>query len=123
MKFKLYFPSGFKNLDVFNGNVDVNIITEDYSVYFVVFYTIEHIKSIMERESKVWYWDEDMVVINNLEMETIKVAIADLISDGYLKEAASKLGDVNSVYSGTEYFSALNDWEENAQEIFSGAWE
>lgn len=120
MKFKLYFPTGYKNLNIHNDNIDVNIITAENSVYFATFFTIDSIVSIMEKNNEIWFWATDMIIIKDLDVLTIIKAVEELINNGNLESTASKIGSVESVFGESEFYSTLKDWRKESPQIVSG---
>lgn len=118
MKYKLYFPTGYRNDNVHNDNVDLYIIREDSAVYVVTLFTIDNIKSLMQRLGESWFWATDMVVVKDLKMQTIKEAAAGIVSE-CLDTATTKIGDLNSVFAESEYYAVLNDWSVGAPDVVS----
>lgn len=95
MKFKLHFPSGYNEENLSNGNIDVNIIVGS-KVFFVTLFTINSINHLMLRDG--FFWSTDAITIPDLHLETISDALSALIDEGYLEEATTHIGDINSVF-------------------------
>jgi hypothetical protein len=102
--FKIFFPSGYDVNDIENDNIDVNVILPDGAVFFATFFTIQNIERIMNNEKGLFFWSTDMVILKDLKENTINNTIEKIIQDGYLELIFSKIGSVESVYSGYKSF-------------------
>lgn len=107
-QFKGIFPGGYQVKDIHNDNIDVNIIFENGDVYFATFFTLRNVESLMVKDQDIYFWATDLIIIKDLRRETIREAIAKIVSDGYT-DAFCKIGTIQTVYSeGT--FPELDDW-------------
>ncbi|WP_103905141.1 hypothetical protein [Sphingobacterium lactis] len=99
MQFKIMFPVPYQVRDIYNDNVDINIVLENGEVYFGTLFTLQNIKDIMESDSGIYFWSTDMLILNDLSQESISNVIKKLLSDGILNQVFSKIGTVESVFS------------------------
>lgn len=99
MQFKIMFPGPYQVRDIYNDNLDLNIVLENGEVYFGTLFTLENIKNLMESDRDVYFWSTDMLILKDLSYESIYIVIKKLLNDGILKQVFSKIGTIESVFS------------------------
>lgn len=98
MVYKVLFPTGYQVKDVLNDNIDVHIVTATSEVFFGTLFTALNIQELIAKQGGSYFWATDMVIVKNLEKETIKNAIDEIISDGYLNQAFPRIGILEKIY-------------------------
>ena len=93
------FPVPYQVRDIYNDNVDINIVLENGEVYFGTLFTMQNIKDLMESDSEIYFWSTDMLILRDLSQESISNVIKKLLSEGILNLVFSKIGTVESVFS------------------------
>jgi hypothetical protein len=83
-----YLILGCQNWDNYDDNIDVEIILSDDRKYSATFFTISNIRTLMNKNKitgecggGLYLWSANMVILENLEVETINHTIAGLIED------------------------------------------
>ncbi|RBL91350.1 hypothetical protein [Chitinophaga flava] len=105
--FKVIFPAFYNVDDVLNDNLDVNIIFPDGGVFFIAVFTISNLEMLMKNSGGIYFWSSDMVVVRDLNKETIKEAISQIIRDGYYESAFCKIGTIETVYSKVKSYEDI----------------
>lgn len=79
---------GCQTWDVYDDNVDVEIELSHDRRYSATFFTISNIRTLMDKNKitgecsgGLYLWASNMIIIENLESETIERTIAGLIED------------------------------------------
>jgi hypothetical protein len=49
MNFKIYFPASYLVKDIYNDNIDINVILEDGQVFFATFFTLQNIQWLIAK--------------------------------------------------------------------------
>jgi len=113
MEFKLNFPSGYHLSDTLNNNLDINVILGNDKVYFFTLFTLENINYLMNKKdsefSNLYFWANDMLIVKDLKLETIKKTISDLIDKDYFDNIFVQIGDVTSIFGYPPIFGMLID--------------
>lgn len=107
--FKIRFPSGYQVNDIFNDNLDLNVIFPDNSVFFGTSFTVYNIQHLMEKGPNNYFWAVDMFIVKDLEKMTIKKAIQDAINDEYFDLIFSRIGSLSTVYGNSVNYDAIID--------------
>jgi hypothetical protein len=107
MKFKCHFPAGYAGTNITNDNIDINVVAEDGSVYFATLFTMENIHSLMVKEQSPYFWATNMLIVKDLNLDTIRLSIESIINDGYLEAVAYKIGYIQTVFGETSTFNSL----------------
>ncbi len=55
MKFKVRFPTPNQIIDVYDDNLDINIILENDGVYFGTLFTLTNIDKLMKKNREVFF--------------------------------------------------------------------
>ncbi len=71
MKFKIVFPVGYNIEDIYNDNLDLNVVLSNDKVYFGTLFTNLNIKYLMEKEGEDFFWAADMLIVSDLSKVTI----------------------------------------------------
>jgi len=103
--FKILFPAGYNITEITDDNIDVNVILSNGFVYFATFFTISNIKNLMNKD--LYFWSTDMIVVKNLEKETIKKIVLNIIDEELLETSFSKIGTIKEIYSENENFEGI----------------
>ena len=100
MNLKISVPAGYKVDDYLDGNIDVNVVVDDRDVYFATLFTIRNIEKLLSEQflAKHYFWSTDMIIVENLEVKTIKKAIENLVNDGILESACTYIGRVEDLF-------------------------
>ena len=101
LEFKIIVPAGYNVQNIFNDNIDLNIILPDGTVFFTTFFTLKNIQTLIEDE--LYFWSTDMVIVKDLKKETIKKAVTQIIKDGYVELSFSKIGTIETIYFKKKY--------------------
>jgi hypothetical protein len=89
---------GCQTWDVHDDNVDVEIALAGGERFAATFFTLQNIRSLMDRYRLTgdcshgeYMWSSNMIIVDNLEPETISRAIAGLLQEGELRSACCPL--------------------------------
>jgi len=93
--------------DVNNDSIDLHVITEEGKVFFATFITRANISEIMTQQGLTHLWIEDMVIVEDIHIETIKNAVVAIIKDLILDRAFSEIGDIKKIYGPDRDFLTL----------------
>jgi len=99
MQFKVLFPAPYQVTDIYDDNLDVNIVLEGGDVYFGTLFTLKNINKLIGINSDVYFWSTDMLILKELSHQGIYAAVEAVLNDGYLDEIFSKIGTIETVYS------------------------
>jgi hypothetical protein len=105
--FKILLPSGYDVKDINNDNIDINVVLQDGGVYFATFFTILNIQTLMMNDGSPYFWSTDMIILKDLNIETIKKTVSKIIDDELLEVSFSKIGMIERIYSETISFEEL----------------
>ena len=96
--FEVLIYQGDAELDEYNDNVDVEVIMKNGDRYSATFFTIQNIKTMFEKNkqtgechSGLFFWATDMLIVEKLNLETIETSINELIGEGSIAHAMTKL--------------------------------
>jgi hypothetical protein len=88
---------GLQEWDKHDDNLDVIIRTNDNRVYSATFFTMQNLASLMAKNEKTgecaqgtYMWAVDMVIVRDLDLETIRITIEDLIATGEIEWACQE---------------------------------
>ena len=107
--FKIRFPAGYQVNDIFNDNLDLNVIFPDNSVFFGTSFTVYNIQHLMEKGPDNYFWAVDMFIVKDLDKITIKKAIQYAINDGYFNLIFSRIGSLSTVYGKSVNYDSIVD--------------
>lgn len=107
--FKVIFPAGYNVIDVIDDNLDINVILESGKVFFATLFTISNIKSLMLRDEAMFFLAEDMVIVADLEKDTIRRVVQESINDGFFERTFCQIGLVEDIYGIGMSYDGLND--------------
>ena len=86
MNFELVILNGENSLNRYDDNVDVEITLVDNRVFSATFFTLKNIESLLsnykttgECASGLYFWAQDMIVVNDLDEITLRKTIIDLL--------------------------------------------
>lgn len=114
-RFKVIFPTGYRGTNIINDNIDVNIVLESGEVFFGVLGTIENIISFFKR-GDLYYWSIDLLIVNDLNKDTIRAAIQATIDDENLTHIFSSIGTIATNFED-HTFDELEDMNDIAEYI------
>ncbi|QQT32027.1 hypothetical protein I6I99_05495 [Sphingobacterium multivorum] len=103
MKFKVIFPAPYQVIDVYDDNLDINIILENDEVYFGTLFTLTNIDKLMEKNREIYFWSTDMLIVKELSYQGIHAALQAILNEGYFFSVFSKIGVVKDIYSHLEW--------------------
>lgn len=99
MPFKIIFPAPYQVTDIYDDNLDVNIVLSNGDVYFGTLFTLKNIQKLMITNNEIYFWSTDMLIVKDLSYQRIHQAIETVLNDGYFEMAFSKIGTIKTVYS------------------------
>jgi len=108
----MLFPGGYRVDDIYDDNLDVNIILENGDVYVGSVFTLQNIKTLMSRNGSRYFWSSDMIILEELSLKSINAAIEAVLKDDYFTQAFTKIGLIATVYSDfgwNHYSDVLKD--------------
>lgn len=108
MEIKIKSPAGYQVNDIYNDNIDLNVVFEDGKVFFGTFFTPQNAQLLIERDN--YLWATNMVLVKNLTKENIRKAILSLIEDDCFENAFALIGTIDTIYEGQYDFSSLKEW-------------
>jgi len=106
MVFKIRFPGNYSANDINKGNIDVNIILSDGTIYFGTFFTIANIQELLTNDTRCYFWATDMFIVKDLSRSTIRYSVSQAIQDGYFEDIFCKIGVI-----GEKKFSFYSDFD------------
>lgn len=109
-KFKIIFPSGYLVENLFNDNIDLNIVTKENKVFAASAFTLANIQSLMEKDEYDYFWSSDMFIVDNLRFETLFNAVNKIIDDGYTELIFKSIGTIHEVY-GKKAFEEVEEYK------------
>jgi hypothetical protein len=90
--------SSENNLDPKNGSTDVIVFLENGKKYIASFFAYENINEQRSKHQKngnflngVYFWDKNMVLVEDCSMKFIKPVVNDIIDEGNFREAFREL--------------------------------
>ena len=109
MRFKILFPTGYQIKDIYDDNIDINIVTSNQDVFFGTLFTLPNINKLSKSDGHAYFWATDMVILRDLNKSTIKEAISQIINDHYLSIIFSKIGTIKSILNSDQSFEDIKD--------------
>jgi len=111
MIFKVFSVLSYDAHDVFNDNIDLRVITEDEIVFAGTFVTRANVDALMVGNKRSFLWIDDMVIVEDLRIETIRDIVITMVNDKFLSSAFSKIGSIKEVYGDDKSFDTLEAGE------------
>jgi hypothetical protein len=99
MPFKIVFPVPYQVTDIYDDNIDVNIVLSNGDVYFATLFTLKNIRKLLIINSEIYFWFADMLIVEDLSYQKIHKVVETVLNDGYFEKAFSKIGTISTVYS------------------------
>lgn len=88
--YKIIFPTTINSIkNVYNDYLDINIIFDDGTIYFATFVTFEFVKDNILNENM--FWIEDMVIVKDLNVTTLKTTIKKLVNEYNIDEVFCRI--------------------------------
>ncbi|NVO86343.1 hypothetical protein [Hymenobacter terrestris] len=100
-KFKVCCPGGYQVEDVFNHNLDLNIVLDTEEVFFATVFTIRNVQALLTRSPEPYFWSVDMFIVDNLRVSTILDAVASIVQQGMADTIFGRIGTTATVYEGS----------------------
>ena len=98
MNYDLTVLNGINDLDKYDDNVDVEITLADNRVFSATFFTLENIKNLLlsykatgECANGLYFWAKDMIIVKELDEDTLRKTINDLIDSEELYSCCSQI--------------------------------
>lgn len=98
MKFYLRTVSGGEICSAIDDNVDVLIDLDDGRSFSATFFTIDNLRTLMRRyrtsgecANGAYIWAKDMVVVESISEEVLRVVVTDLIATGEIVSCCTRL--------------------------------
>ena len=81
-----------------DDNVDVEIIVHSSTCYSATFFTVKNITSLFDKNritgecvSGTYLWAANMILVKDLEIDTIRVTISDLLTSGEIETTCHRI--------------------------------
>lgn len=97
------FPASYQISDIYNDNLDLNIVLENGEVYFGTLFTLQNIKHRMESNCDIYFWSTDMLIVKDLSSDSISTVVEKLLNDGILEQVFSKIGTIKTIFSHLDW--------------------
>jgi hypothetical protein len=101
--FKVRCPAGYHVEDVFDGNVDLNIVLDMEEVFFATVFTVRNVHALLARSPEPYFWSVKMFIVDNLRVPTILAAVASIVQEGLADTVFGRIGTTATVYEGLGY--------------------
>lgn len=90
--FEILFPTGYTSENISIGNIDVIIRVSSTESYSGTLFTLENVVYLSSLpENNDYFWASDMVIVKNLEYDTICSCIENMLSDNVLDIAFERI--------------------------------
>ena len=101
--FKVICPAGYHVEDVFDDNLDLNIVLDTEEVFFATVFTVRNVQALLARLPEPYFWSVDMFIVDNLRVPTILDAVASIVQEGRADTIFGRIGTTATVYAGLGY--------------------
>ena len=91
---KISFPTGWEVEDIFDANLDINIISTEGEVFFVCLFTLKNIEKLMLHGETVAFWADDLIIVPDLSLNTIRLAADEVVENGL----GTFIGNIEKVF-------------------------
>ena len=108
-QFKISFPSTYSIEDISNSNIDMMVVFDDDTVYYATLFTVCNIQELMEKNNEVYFWAQDMFIVKDLAITTIRDAVEKSIKDEYFCFIFDKIGTIQNIYGKNMTYEQLVD--------------
>lgn len=108
MRFKIIFPTGYQVADIFNDNIDINVVLENGDVFFGALFTISNLDYLLTESHEPFFYASDLLIVKDLSKKNIRAAIESLVS-GSIELAFTKIRSTCSNESGSDSFDTIID--------------
>lgn len=88
----------YESWDIHDDNIDVHVELEDGQRFCPSFFTLKNLETLFKKNrltgecaSGLYLWSSDMILVEDLRLETIHRTIEDLINTGELSHACQRL--------------------------------
>ena len=102
-QFKVCCPAGYHVEDVFDDNLDLNIVLDTGEVFFATVFTVRNVQALLARSPEPYFWSVDMFIVDNLRVATILNAVASIVQEGLTDTVFGRIGTTDTVYEGLGY--------------------
>jgi hypothetical protein len=102
-KLKVCCPAGYHVEDVFNYNLDLNIVFDTEEVFFATVFTVRNVQDLLARAPEPYFWSSDMFIVDNLRVSTILNAVTSIVQEGLADTIFGRIGTTATVYEGLGY--------------------
>jgi hypothetical protein len=102
-QFKVYCPGGYRVPDVYDYNLDLNIVLDTEEVFFATAFTVRNVQALLANAAEPYFWSVDMFIVDNLRVATILEAVAHIVQEGLTDTIFSRIGTTTTVYSESGY--------------------
>jgi hypothetical protein len=102
-QFKVYCPSGYRVPDVFDYNLDLNIVLNTEEVFFATAFTVRNMQTLLTNAAKPYFWSVDMFIVDNLRVASILEAVAHIVQEGLTDTIFGRIGTTTTVYGESGY--------------------
>ena len=101
--FKVLCPAGYHVDDVYNDNMDLNIVLDTEEVFFATAFTVRNVQALLARSLEPYFWSVDMFIVDNLRVPTILEAVACIVQEGMADTIFGRIGTTATVYRDMDY--------------------
>jgi hypothetical protein len=95
MKFEINFPTGYQVKDIYNDNLDINVLLPGGRSFFATLFTLRNIEHLMKKGQTSFeincFWAPNMIIVNNLSESTIRETISHLLERHNITEIFSPI--------------------------------
>ena len=102
-QFKVICPAGYHVDDVYNDNMDLNIVLDTEEVFFATAFTVRNVQTLLARSLEPYFWSVDMFIVDNLRVPTILEAVACIVQEGMADTIFGRIGTTATVYRDMDY--------------------
>ena len=90
--------------DIFDGNEDIFVEFSNGDRYVATFFTYKNIETLRQKNKKTgeelygkYFWSSDMILIDDLSLETLKEVIDDLLKNNDFNDVFDKIEPDNEI--------------------------
>ena len=99
-------PGGHHVEDVFDGNLDLNIVLDTEEVFFATAFTVRNVQALLACSPETYFWSVDLFILDNLSVPTILAAVAHIVQAGMADTVFGQIGTTATVYKSLGYIFA-----------------
>lgn len=97
---------GLQEWDVLDDNIDVEVRFPDGRRYTATFFTLKNLESLFRKNretgeclSGTYFWAVEMIIVENLECQTLTATVEGLLHDQEFESAFTRVPDEGAIDS------------------------